>query len=102
MPMGGKKRHNPVSGDKLAVSGGGPRRNFRTRAEICKICSLTMKFMCFGRHEIIDFRTKSLEIPEWELFLEKSIEIGRPETGGRSPVAGPRPVAALIFIVLKS
>ena len=39
MPLGGNLGRNPVSGDKFVVSGGGPRRNVRTQAEICKIWS---------------------------------------------------------------
>jgi len=73
----------PVA-DREEISGPGRRS--------AKYVARTMKFMCLGRHEIIDFRTKSLEIPEWELFLEKFTEIGRPEPGGRNPVpAWPEP-----------
>ena len=101
MPLGGNLGWNPVSGDKLVVSGGGPRRNVRTQEEICKIWSPNNGIYVFLETRNLRFSFKIIENSRVDPFSSKILknrlagsglpEPGRrPEAGCRNPVSADR------------
>ena len=89
MPLGGNLGRNPVSGDKLVVSGGGPRRNVRIQDEICKIWSPNNEIYVFLETLNLGFSLKIIGNSRVE-GVPSSIPRKCP-SGGRLPERGRRP-----------
>ena len=74
MSLGGNLGRNPVSGDKLVVSGGGPRRNVRIQDEICKIWSPNNEIYVFLETRNLRFSLKIVGNSRVDPFSSKILK----------------------------